>query len=52
MLVFIGEGPEGPRVKSLLGYAGQNIIEDQAYDAPTLAWILGYNGVYAFAAVR
>ncbi|CAL8470389.1 g9931 [Coccomyxa elongata] len=43
---------DGNNPTLLHGYGGQNIIEKQAYNAPILAWILGYNGVYAFAAVR
>lgn len=33
-------------------YAGQNVVQPQSYRASVMAWILGYGGVYAFAAVR
>ena len=33
-------------------FAGQNIADGSKFDASIIAWILGYNGVYAYAAVR
>ncbi|BDA44458.1 Prolyl endopeptidase [Coccomyxa sp. Obi] len=43
---------DGTNPTILHAYGGQNIPQQQSYDPSIMAWILGYNGVYAFAAVR
>lgn len=43
---------DGKNPTLLHAYGGQKILEKQPYDPAVMAWILGYNGVYAFAAVR